>query len=335
MVPLWPGERERRREMATYDIITVGSNLIDIFVLTGLPELLRKGEKFIGYPAGEKIRVRETRMATGGGGTNTAAAFARLGLRTGYLGNVSTDHFGESIMKELAEEGVSFLGTRSSHPCGYSVILDSKEHHRTILVYKGASDELDLRAKDLKALDTGWLYFSSSGKRSFGSQKRLARHAKRRGIKLAYNPSIYQVQQGRERLMPLLERTEVLVLNKEEAETLAGTKERPWKALARLGPKMVCITDEERPVRLYTEGALYTAWPHAVRVKEATGAGDAFAATFVTGLIRKESIERCLQLALANSESVITHIGAKHKLLTLGEALAAVRRAPARVEMGR
>lgn len=324
--------KETLRHMATYDIITVGSNVIDIFVVTGLPELLREGEKFIGYPAGEKIRVRETRMETGGGGTNTAAAFARLGLRTGYLGNVSTDHFGESILRELAEEGISFLGTRSSHPSGYSVILDSREHHRTILVYKGASDELVLMAKDLKRLDTGWLYFSSTGKRSFESQKRLARHAERRGIRIACNPSSYQVQQGRDRLMPILERTEVLVLNKEEAEALAATRQEPWKALARLGPRMVCITDEERPVRLYADGALYMARPHAVRVKEATGAGDAFGATLVTGLIRKEGIVRCLKLALANSESVITHIGAKHKLLTLKEALAAVRRAPARVE---
>lgn len=314
-----------------YDIITVGSNIVDLFVDTGLPELVKGGETFIGYPVGAKMLVRKTHIETGGGGTNTAVAFSRLGLRTGYLGNVSTDNFGEKVMAMLKKEKVEFLGTRSKDRCGFSVILDSKERHRTILVYKGASDNLYHRKINLKRLNTKWFYFSSMGGTSFETQKELARFASTHDIKLAFNPSWYQAEAGRKHLMPLLKHTELLVLNREEAEMIAGTRERPWEALSRLGPRAVCITEGEKEVRFFHDGALYGLTPHHLAPTEVTGAGDAFAAGLVFGFIREKPIEECLQLACANAESVIFHVGAKNNLLTLREAMAAVRKNPVRI----
>lgn len=314
-----------------YDVITVGSNIVDLFVDTGLPELAAVGEKFIGYPVGAKMIVRETHIETGGGGTNTAAAFSRLGLRTGYLGNVSTDDFGEKIMAMLKKERVDFLGTRSRDRCGFSVILDSKEHHRTILVYKGTSNYLDCRKVDLKRLNTRWFYFSSMGGKSFETQKRLARFASQHNIKLAFNPSWYQAREGKKSLMPLIEKTELLIMNREEAQLIAGTGDRPWEALAALGPRTVCITAGRKPVYLLHDGTLYEAIPRRLTPVEVTGAGDAFAAGLVAGIIRGRPIEACLQMALANSQSVIMHAGAKNRLLTLRETMSIMRKNPARV----
>lgn len=316
-----------------YDIITVGSNIVDLFVDTGLPELAKEGEKFIGYPVGAKMLIRETHIETGGGGTNTGVAFSRLGLKTGYLGNVSTDDFGHKIMAMLEEENVEFLGTRSRERCGFSVILDSKERNRTILVYKGASNHLDYRKIDLKKLDTRWFYFSSMGDKSYESQKKLIRLASRRGIKVAFNPSWYQAEEGKKHLMPLLKRTELLIMNREEAEMIAGTKKKPWEELSELGPRTVCITAGKRRVRIFHDSVLYELIPHRTTPKEVTGAGDAFAAGLVAGIIKEKAIETCLQLAIANAESVITHIGAKNNLLTIREALAIVRKNPVKIRM--
>ncbi len=318
---------------SAYDIISVGSNVVDLFVDTGLPELRseKEEEKFIGYPVGAKILIRETHFETGGGGTNTAVAFSRLGLNTGYLGNISTDDFGQKIMAQLEEENITFLGTRSKERSGFSVILDSKERNRTILVYKGASNHLDYAKLKLKTLDTKWLYFSSMGEKSYETQKKLIRYASKNDIKVAFNPSWYQAEEGRKHLMPLIERTELLVMNNEEAQLIAETREKPWEVLSSFGPRTVCITAGKKPVKLYHDGTLHELIPHLLTPKEVTGAGDAFASGLVYGIIKEKPMETCLKIALVNSQSVIMHIGAKNKLLTFTEAMAAAKKNPVEI----
>src|SRR3989339_2229101 len=136
-----------------YDVITLGSAVLDIFLETGLRE---KG-KFMAYPVGEKILVKGIRFYVGGGGTNTAVAFARLGLKTGYIGKIDSEFGGRKILKLLKNEKVKFLGKTEKNPKslgGYSIILDSKEKDRTVLTYKGFNEEIkfsDLKIKKIKA----------------------------------------------------------------------------------------------------------------------------------------------------------------------------------------
>ena len=72
-----------------YDVITVGSSTIDVFADVESEEIKIKTkdgeEELIAYPAGSKILIKELNFLTGGGGTNTAVAFSRLGLNVAYL----------------------------------------------------------------------------------------------------------------------------------------------------------------------------------------------------------------------------------------------------------
>ena len=72
-----------------YDVISVGSALIDIFVETG-DQLFQKvkrvnNQEVVHVPFGSKIRIANVKILTGGGGSNTAVAFAKAGLFAGYL----------------------------------------------------------------------------------------------------------------------------------------------------------------------------------------------------------------------------------------------------------
>ena len=77
----------------------------------------------------------------------------------------------------------------------------------------------------------------------------------------------------------------------------------------------------------------FTISNQVIKVVETTGAGDAFASSFLSGLIKKNDIKFALQLASANAESVISHHGAKNKLLTSKEALASMRKNPAKIKV--
>ena len=285
-----------------FDIVTFGSNVIDVFVNTDIHE----NKKLISYPIGSKILIKDLRFDIGGGGTNTAVAFSRLGLKTSYIGKIGNDENGNKILNLLKKEKIKFLGSKEGNT-GYSIILDSKEHNRTILTYKGVNNNLKLN--EIKKVKTKWLYYSSLLGESFKTQLKLA---KLLNAKLAFNPSDYLIK--RYNLKSVLKLTDVLILNKEEASMLVK-KGDLLKSLHKLGPKIICITNKNGDIVCFDGSKKYRLKPNKIKVVERTGAGDAFASTFVAGLIKNLGIERSLRLGLKNAESVIRHFGAKNKLL--------------------
>src|SRR3989344_5258890 len=88
-----------------YDIITFGSATQDIY-LKSKKFLPAFGEKFttgegVCLNLGSKTEMESIFFSSGGGGTNTAATFARQGFKVAYCGQVGADSFGEAIIKEL------------------------------------------------------------------------------------------------------------------------------------------------------------------------------------------------------------------------------------------
>ena len=295
-----------------FDVVCFGSAVIDIFLDTDIAE---KG-KFMYYPVGSKLLLKNLRFDIGGGGTNTSVAFSRLGLKAGFIGKIGDDVEGKKILSCLKTENVTFLGKiQKNELSGYSIILDSKENDRTILTYKGVNNHLGIEDIKLRKIKTKWLYLSSLLEKSFQTQVKVAQLLEKKGVKIAFNPSEYQIKELN--LKPLLNLTTILVLNKEEAELLAKSKTNLFKELHKLGPKIVVITDKNKPIIASDGMREYFLKPHKIKVVERTGAGDAFASGFVAGQIAGFSMEKSLELGLKESESVIKYFGAKNNLIRM------------------
>ena len=299
-----------------FDVVTFGSSTIDVFINTEAPEKNNK----ITYPVGEKILIKGLKEDWGGGGTNTAVAFSRLGLKTGWIGKVGDDENSEKILKNLKKEGIEFLGKKGEGKGGYSVILDSREHNRTILTHKGLNNKLKYREIPTNSFKTDWLYYSSLLEESFKSQKKLALEKVRDGTKLAFNPSDYLIKE--KDLSNLLKLTEILVLNKEEAGLLLDKngKRSKTKNLLKdiygLGPNIITITNKDKKTWSYDGENFYSVKPDKrIKVVERTGAGDAFASGFVAGIIAGKSIKESLKLGKKEARSVIKYFGAKNNLI--------------------
>jgi sugar/nucleoside kinase (ribokinase family) len=315
-----------------YDVITLGSNTIDAFVYSDREESIRiktiNGEEsFISYPQGSKLLINELDFFTGGGGTNAAVCISRMGLKVAYIGKVGNDSNGIRILDELKKENVDFLGTKSSlslEKTGYSIILDSIEHDRTILTYRGANNYLDYPEIDLKKIKTKWVYLSSMIDKSFKTLEQFSEYAKDNNIKITFNPDNYLCEKGINYLEKILKNSELLVLNNEEASLLVGNidTKRKMIALKEHGPKIVIITDGNNPVNCIDyDNNHYIVYPMDIKVVETTGAGDSFSSTFLVGLIKTNEIEFSLKLAIINSHSVLKYKGAKNKLLTYEDAV--------------
>jgi ribokinase len=305
-----------------YDVITVGSSTVDVFAKVE-SELIKiktvhHTDELIAYPCGTKILINDLEFLTGGGGTNTATSFSRLGLKTAYLGKIGNDNNSKLILNMLKREKIDFVGKKSKGVSGYSIILDSLENDRTILAYKGVNNSLEYKEINLNKIKTKWFYFSSMMGKSFETLERLAELAAYKKIKIAFNPSNYLAEKGHLYLKEILSRTEALILNKEEAMLIGGNHKIPdlIHRLMDLGPNIVVITDGKRGAYTAHKNKAIKVLPNDVKCVESTGAGDAFASTFIAGIIRKKSIDFSMKMALINAESVIQNQGAKNGLLT-------------------
>ncbi len=287
--------------MKKYEVVSVGSGLVDAFVRAQFKEK----DEMICFPIGTKILIDNITFSSGGGGINTAICFSHLGLKAGFLGKIGKGYNGKIILRELMNSNVDFLGVKTEEHTGYSIILESKKKNRTILTFKGASDNLKFNEINLNKFETKWFYFTSMGKESFETQKKIALFAKRNGIKLAYNPSSYHTKNGAKYLGAILKSCYFLSLNKEEARMLVN-KGDLYKGLAKLGPEIVSITNGDKEGGVYDGRFLYRYIPPKIKVKEVTGAGDIFASSFVSGLIKLKSIEDALKTAIAHSAFAIS-----------------------------
>ncbi len=317
-----------------YDVITVGSATVDAFVKTEFSQVLysRKKKECIAYPVGSKILIEELNLTLGGGGTNTAVALARLGHRIAFIGKTGFGENSKRVISQLEKENVdSSLVVRSKNGrTGFSVILDSKKHDRTVLTFKGSNNDLRFNEINLKKLKAKWLYFSSMMGESFKTLNKLADYAEKSNIKIAFNPSSYLAKKGAKFLGNILKKTSILILNKEEAELLVGKGkiEELLKKLIKLEPRIAAITDGKNGVYVLHDNIFYYGKPHNVKVVETTGAGDAFASSFLSGIIRKNDVEFAMQLGMTNAESVIQHHGAKTGLLQYAELLKSMKKRP-------
>jgi ribokinase len=308
-----------------YDVITCGSAVVDVFVTTHVDNVLFKGKKEIAYPLGTKILIKEKHVMVGGGGTNTAASFARLGLKTAFLGCLGKDNDADYILNSLKNDKIEFIGyqTEKFHS-GYSVVLDSQNDDRTILTYKGANNELDY--SKLKIPKTKWIYSSSLVEKSYQTLVKIASYTQKNNILFAFNPSSYQAKLGLKKLSGVLKCTDLLIFNKEEAEELTGLKGDYSVLIKKIVPHLdknatLIITDGSKGAVLHNSKTKETLKmiPPKIKICETTGAGDSFASTYLAYRIMGKDDKTCLIAAMENAKSIISHLGGKNNLLSRKE----------------
>jgi ribokinase len=214
-----------------FDVVCVGSATQDVFIKSDLSKIVRISDvlaekSLLCYDYGSKVNIDNIEFLTGGGASNTAVGFARLGLSAAFVGKVGkSDDAGARVIGELQADGVDVrhAAYSSTYGTGYSVILVSFEGDRTVLTFRGANNSLDETDVNWDILDEcRWLYMSGLSGRSAEMAHALARRAAEKKVKLAFNPGSSQLKTKIRGLGEILAVTDVLVLNREEAEMVTG-----------------------------------------------------------------------------------------------------------------
>lgn len=307
------------------DVLCVGDIVTDAFIkLLDDQAHAFKNEhgKWLAVPFGQKVPFDHVEIIEAvGNAANASVSFARLGLNSALNANVGNDPYGRDMVLALHKHGVDarYVHINPGKQSNYHYVLWYKEE-RTILI---KHEEYDYHWPHLKPKEIPkWIYFSSISKNALDMHDDLAEWLERHEeVKLAFQPGTFQIDEGVERLAALYKQTDVLVLNREEAvEVSKGDYDDMHGLFDRLhaaGPKIVVITDG--PAGAYAsdgqERLKMPLYPDPAPPFERTGAGDAFASTFVAALIKGGNIAGALQWAPINSMNVVQYTGAQKGLL--------------------
>ena len=313
-----------------YDIIVLGSATQDVFMSS--PDFkIVEDEKLITkkglcVPLGSKLKIESVTFAMGGCGTNAAVTFANQGLKTAYLGLIGKDCAGEMIKNELKKNNVStdLIINSDKDQTAFSVILSVPNIGRSILKNLGACHNMTDADFDYDKIKTKWIYAGSLSGEAYKSLDALFEYAVKNDIKIAASPvGQSQLGEGLERTKALLEQIDILIMNQEEAALLTGVdysdEEEIFNKLEKLAPKIKVMTKGPEGVRVTDGEYRYSAGIPESGLVDRTGAGDAFSSAFLSGYIEKQDISYAIQLATANSTSVLQKMGAINGLLKKGE----------------
>lgn len=320
------------------DVISVGDIVTDAFIklLDDQAHTYTNGDgDWLAVPFATKVPFDHAEIIPAvGNASNAAVSFARLGLKSGFVTNIGEDNYGRQMITALHKNKVDtrFVHVNPDKISNYHYVLWYKEE-RTILIKHEEYEYFwpHLRASEMPR----WLYFSSISKNALDFHDDLADWLdKHDEVKLAFQPGTFQMQAGAHRLHRIYKRSEVLLLNREEAANVGGGNADNvhdlFDKLHELGPKIVVITDG--PDGAYASDGQnrykMPLYPDPKPPFERTGAGDAFASTFVAALIKGNTVEGALQWAPINSMSVVQQVGAQRGLLTENELEGLLKKAP-------
>lgn len=307
-------------------MIAIGDPTIDTFLFVDDVEVKKiNGQLKAIISWGDKLPVHKFARTVAGNAANAAVGASRLGLKTAFYTVLAHDTGGREIVHKMRKEKVAadYIVIDEHHPTNASTVLSHKGE-RTIFVYHEHR-----KYKLPKMASAEWVYLTSMGTGFERIYKDLARYLDKTQAKLAFNPGTFQLRKGPKFNKLMLERTTVLSVNKEEAQSWVGNSEDfevLAKKLQKLGPETVVITDGRKGAYSYgPEGYYYISEFPGPRI-EATGAGDSFTTAYVGALASGLEHKDAIRWAPVNAGNVVMKIGPQEGLLTKKQILAKLAR---------
>lgn len=305
-----------------FDVVCVGNAKIDTFLTLGKTDnhlRFQEDTNELCIKFGEKIEVDKAEVSLGGNASNVAVGLSRLGLSVGIVAEIGRDEFAQTIINKLNKEkiGTSNVQTTEGQKSSFSTIINFRGE-RTIF-----SEHVERKHDfNFSNIVTRWIYLTSIGNIWQNAYKKTVDFVKASNCKLAFNPGTLQINGDRRDIEEVLSASEIIFVNKEEAETILGLQhgekeiDQLLKNLQKLGPKIVVITDGEKgSYAVDKDGQIFKKSVLKTEVVEKTGAGDAYSSGFLAAFVTGKTVSEAMDWGTNNSASVITKIGAQEGLL--------------------
>ena len=318
--------------LAQYDILGLGNAIVDVIAQTQDVFLdhhhLTKGAMaLIDEEPAEALyaAMGETTVVSGGSAANTVIGAAGFGCAAAFIGKVKNDPLGGLFTQDIRKAGVEFLipHANSGPATARCFVLVTPDGQRTMNTFLGACQDLTegdvdpeiVKASKITYLE-GYLWDPPAAKAAFIKAAKIAHEADRQ-VALSLSDAFCVGRYRSEFLGLIRDRTvDILFANEAELTSLYEVVDFD-RALAMLREEgiLAAVTRSEKGCVVISRESLIVAPAAPIeRVVDTTGAGDLFAAGFITGLVREQDHQICARLGALAAAEIIQHIGARPKV---------------------
>ena len=320
--------------MSEFDVLCIGNAIVDIIASCSDEdiaelELNRGGMTLVDEDGARRLydAMGPAKEISGGSAANTLAGMAALGAKCAFVGQVADDQLGEVFTHDIRAIGVAYEtparpaeGGEDSLPTARCLIFVTPDGERTMNTFLGATQFLPAEALDDDLIASagilyleGYLWDPEEPRRAMRRAIEVARKA---GRKVAFTASeSFVIDRHGDDFRALIDEGQIDILFVNETELATLTGESDFDAgLARLSGKIptVVATRSARGAVGIADGARAEIAAEPIdKVVDTTGAGDLFAAGFLTGHARGETLETCLRMGAICAAEIISHYGAR------------------------
>lgn len=288
-------------------VIVYGSAAVDT---------IAEGERF--PTEDETIYLSDVKSYPGGSAANVSVGLKRLGIPVTFVGKVGGDAEGVLLVKEFRKEGIEASG----------IIIEPEK--RTVRTFVMVGQNGSKRAYVLGGDDTALAISSPSevdwkklqenevvyiGEAFIEVAELLASYAKNIGKKVIYRPGLTIAAFDPDGVRRILRNVDILILNSHVWKAIKNSNSTPSE-LIKLGPEIIVITKGASGCETYTRNENFSTSAYPIKVKDTTGAGDAFSAGLITAILEKKSLKDAIKFALAVSALTVTKRGTRTGLPT-------------------
>ncbi len=301
------------------DVLSLGIYVLDVL-----------GKPIDHFPEKGKLALfDQLEIHTGGCANNTAIVLSRLGVSVGAMGKIGNDHFGDLVLQSLTENRVDTMGIQRDTKVNtsFTFVAIASDGERSFCHYIGANGELcetDLNWDIIK--NTKILHIAGAlvmPKFDGQPMANVLKKAKTLGITTSLDTAWDATGKWLETLEPCLPYVDIILPNLSEAEHITCTTELTeiTKFFKDYGIKTVGIKMGEHGsyVSTHEEELYIPAYP--VNVVDATGAGDAYVAGFLAGLVKGQDLKATAELASATGAACVTAIGTTTGIKNIEETM--------------
>jgi len=262
---------------------------------------------------GEESFIFNVKESPGGSAANTVVGLARLGARTGFIGKVTNDDEGELLFSDLMREDVNTDGivlAKEGNSGTVSAFVD-KKGERALYVHPSVNDTLRFEEINLEyAKQTEFLHLASMDEKPFQAQKKLVEELP--NVNVSLDPGEIYARKGLAKLKPIIKRCFVVMPSESEVKLLTGKGWREGaKQLLKEGAGMIAVKLGEKGCYITDGRQSDIVPPYRAKVVDTTGAGDAWNAGFLYGLIKKKNPYECGRLGNFVASKCIAKVGAR------------------------
>ena len=262
--------------------------------------------------------VETFRRSVGGAECNVAGGLAALGVPTGWISRLGDDGFGQHVLRDLRARGVEVGGVELDPVRPTALYVKESEDGRSRMHYyrtgsaAAAMDpgfldrpEVSERLKQAKLVHTTGITAAISST-SAEMLERLATEPREflLSVDLNWRPALWR-DRDPEPLWRLLKAADLVLIGADEAEVFAGTGD-PDELYERIGAPTLVVKDDAHTAMVLERNGRTEVPALSVDVVETVGAGDAFAAGFLTGTLQELPMVQRLRLGHLTAAAVLT-----------------------------